>query len=92
MLFLLYIPFFFFFLAFAPESNSFHRCTVKIVKRAKINFRWKTHPLAFPSTHFIHLSPSASLLEIQLVLRKLFFFFHGKEEPEPGRRKRAERL
>lgn len=95
MLFLLYIPLLLplLFLAFAPESNSFHRFTIKTVERGKINFRWKTHPMAFPSTHLLHLSSPVSLLEIQLVLRKPFFFFffsHGKEEP--GRRKRAERL
>lgn len=81
MLFLLYIPLLLplLFLAFAPESNSFHRFTIKTVERGKINFRWKTHPMAFPSTHLLHLSSPVSLLEIQLVLRKPFFFFFPRQ-------------
>lgn len=86
MLFLPYIPLLLplLFLAFAPESNSFHQFTIKTVERGKINFRWKTHPMAFPSTHLLHLSSPVSLLEIQLVLRKPFFFFFPTAKKNQG--------
>lgn len=76
------------FFAFTPEKSNFHRFTIKIVERDKINFRWKTNPLAFHSkstTSFIHLSSLFLPLKYSSCSEGLFCWKRSAKEEKGSR-------